>query len=156
MKKLFLLKSLVIAILSIILMINLSTYVFAEDTEPWDLESETNTSAGTNTSQNLSTNENGGLDFTESSNLTTEDNINTDTNISSNVESGNTQTEINYNEIMEGIEEPEINNTTEENTATNKLANTGLEDTSMYGVVIVLGIIVAIYSFKKIKEYNNL
>ena len=42
------------------------------------------------------------------------------------------------------------------NTSVNSLAYTGIENTSVLTVVMILGVIVAAYSFKKIKEYNNI
>ena len=66
------------------------------------------------------------------------------TNVASNsISTGNVTTNLNTN-------------TNTNNSSVNNLAYTGVENTSVLTVVMLLGVIVAVYSFKKIREYNNI
>lgn len=133
MRKSSLLKSLVVVVLSIVLVANLTSIVFADDnvnTDGWDSVDLTliNTNNATDTSTNTSTN-------TSTSTSTTNTPLNTNT--------GSATTTLNTSSS---------DNTN--NSSVNSLAYTGIEDNSVLAVVIVLGVIVAAYSFKKLKEYN--
>ena len=140
MKKTNLLKGIVIAMLSVVLVANLATYVFADDNLDWDtLSGNTSGNAAGNTAGNTSGNTSGnGIDFTNPES-------NTNTNSNNNTNSGSMSTYLNTN-----------NNTNTNENKANTLAYTGLGNTNAFAVVIVLGAIVAVYSFKKAKEYNSL
>ena len=138
MKKTNLLKGIVIAMLSVVLVANLATYVFADDNLDWDtLSGNASGNAAGNTAGNTSGNTSGnGIDFT---------NPESNTNSNNNTNSGSMSTYLNTN-----------NNTNTNENKANTLAYTGLGNTNAFTVVIVLGAIVAVYSFKKAKEYNSL
>lgn len=78
------------------------------------------------------------------------------TNVASNsISTGNTNAA--SNSISTGNVTTNLNtNTNTNNSSVNNLAYTGVENTSVLTVVMLLGVIVAVYSFKKIREYNNI
>jgi len=133
MKKSGLLKSLVVVLLSGVLVANLATFVFADDNLSWeDLSSDNNTNTeniANNTLEDNNTNLN-------SANNTVDNNTNYSTsgNLSTNLSTNSSNTNVNENK--------------------NELAYTGFADNSILPVMIVLGILVTVYSVKKIKEYN--
>ena len=136
MKKSSLLKSVVVIALSILLVANLVSVVFADDdTFGWDDPTITNSS-----SNNVSN--------TNTSNTNTSNTISNTNSITTNSITTNTS-------ITTENATTTLNTTTNESeNEVNSLAYTGIEDNSVLAVVIVLGVIVAAYSLKKIKEYN--
>ena len=130
MERTSLLKGLVVIVLSAILVANLVSVVFADnssvDADGWDTE----LSVVNNTTTNSSTNTSTGVSTT-----------NTTTNTSTNT--GSATTSLN------------TSNSNEENEV-NSLAYTGVESNSILAIVLVLGVIVATYSLKKVKEYNEI
>ncbi len=138
MRKLGLLKSLVVVGLSIALIASLVTVVRADNTTTTNTFSDWDTpitTTGNNTANTANTaNTNAGWTTPVTTNNTTNTNTNTNANVTT-VTMNTTKT-----------------NTNSENV--NSLAYTGIGDNSILAVVAVLGILVAGYSFKKVKEYN--
>ena len=136
MRKLGLLKSLVVVVLSVILVANLATVVKATSNttfSDWDTPMVTsNNTTNTNTNTNTNANTNTNTTFTNAL-------VNTNTTT-------NTNTTLNTN----------VNNTTNTNNAVNSLAYTGAESNTVLAVVVVIGLAVAAYSFKKVREYSKL
>ena len=138
MKKTSLLKVVVVIGLSLLLVANLVSVVLADDLN-WDDPITSNTATGTNTNTNTSN-----TSTTTNSISTPETTNSITTNTSGNTSySGSTTTTLNTS----------TNDTENE---VNKLAYTGIENNSMLVVVILIGVIAAGYSFKKIREYNNI
>lgn len=150
MEKSSLLKSLVVILLSGVLVLNLSSIVLADDNtnssySGWEnaTTSDTNdlnTNSNSNSFSNTGTNSNSNYNT-----LSTAD-TNSNTNSNSNYNTLNTNSNTNSNS----------NNASNENNNVDTLAYTGAADTSILAIVAVLGVIVAAYSFKKIREYNSL
>lgn len=150
MKKSSLLKSLVVILLSGVLVLNLSSIVLADDNtnssySGWEnaTTSDTNdlnTNSNSNSFSNTGTNSNSNYNT-----LSTAD-TNSNTNSNSNYNTLNTNSNTNSNS----------NNASNENNNVDTLAYTGAADTSILAIIAVLGVIVAAYSFKKIREYNSL
>ena len=150
MEKSSLLKSLVVILLSGVLVLNLSSIVLADDNtnssySGWENAptSETNylnTNSNSNSFSNTGTNSNSNYNT-----LSTAD-TNSNTNSNSNYNTLNTNSNSNSNS----------NNASNENNNVDTLAYTGAADTSILAIIAVLGVIVAAYSFKKIREYNSL
>lgn len=150
MKKSSLLKSLVVILLSGVLVLNLSSIVLADNNanssySGWEnaTTSDTNdlnTNSNSNSFSNTGTNSNSNYNT-----LSTAD-TNSNTNSNSNYNTLNTNSNTNSNS----------NNASNENNNVDTLAYTGAADTSILAIVAVLGVIVAAYSFKKIREYNSL
>ncbi len=141
MKKISLLKGLVAIVLSLVLVVSLSSFVFADDNsfdvDGWDTPATTNnaidngtTNDATNTGSDTATN-----DWASP--------IETNTNTSTNTNTGSATTTLDTND-------------TNEDNEVNSLAYTGIEDTNFLAIFVVLSVIVAAYSFKKVKEYNTL
>ena len=148
MKKTSLLKVVVVIGLSLLLVANLVSVVFADDSDwidPDPIASNTTNNTISNTISNTSTNSNTSNNSTITNSITTPEPINSiTTNTSNNTSySGGTTTTLN---TSTNDTENEVNN----------LAYTGIENNSMLVVVILIGVIAAGYSFKKIKEYNNI
>ena len=106
----------------------------------------------TSTSGNTNTADDWGLNDDGFENAITE-------NTTANNTSNNTANNISNNVVDNTFNVS--NNTTSNNTTTtsnsNSLAKTGIEDSKgIVSVIIVISGIVAIYSFKKIREYNNM
>ena len=140
MKKTSLLKVVVVIGLSLLLVANLVSVVLADDLN-WDDPITSNTATGTNTNTNTNTSN---TSTTTNSISTPETTNSITTNTSGNTSySGSTTTTLN---TSTNDTENEVNN----------LAYTGIENNSMLVVVILIGVIAAGYSFKKIKEYNNI
>lgn len=142
MKRTSLLKGLVVILLSAVLVANLTSLVFADDNtfDSWDSPANTTTNTATDNTMTNSA--------TDTSNTNTNDwsgaietNTSTNTDTYTNTNTGSATTTLNTDD-------------TNENNSVNSLAYTGIEDTSILAVFAVLGVIVAAYSFKKIKEYN--
>jgi len=146
MKKTSLLKVVVVIGLSLLLVANLVSVVFADDLN-WDDPTTTNSAANTatNTAANTATGTNTSNTSTTTNSISTPETTNSITTNTSNNSSfsGSTTTTLN---TSTNDTENEVNN----------LAYTGIENNSMLLVVILIGAIVAGYSFKKIKEYNNI
>ncbi len=146
MKKTSLLKVVVVIGLSLLLVANLVSVVFADDSDWIDpVAPNTTNNTTNNTTSNTSTNSNTSNNSTITNSITTPEPINSiTTNTSNNTSySGGTTTTLN---TSTNDTENEVNN----------LAYTGIENNSMLVVVILIGVIAAGYSFKKIKEYNNI
>lgn len=150
MKKSSLLKSLVVILLSGVLVLNLSSIVLADNNanssySGWEnaTTSDTNdlnTNSNSNSFSNTGTNSNSNYNT-----LSTAD-TNSNTNSNSNYNTLNSNSNSNSNS----------NNASNENNNVDTLAYTGAADTSILAIIAVLGVIVAAYSFKKIREYNSL
>lgn len=150
MEKSSLLKSLVVILLSGVLVLNLSSIVLADNNanssySGWEnaTTSDTNdlnTNSNSNSFSNTGTNSNSNYNT-----LSTAD-TNSNTNSNSNYNTLNTNSNTNSNS----------NNASNENNNVDTLAYTGAADTSILAIIAVLGVIVAAYSFKKIREYNSL
>ena len=146
MKKTSLLKVVVVIGLSLLLVANLVSVVFADDSDWIDpVAPNTTNNTTNNTTSNTSTNSNTSNNSTITNSITTPEPINSiTTNTSNNTSySGGTTTTLN---TSTNDTENEVNN----------LAYTGIENNSMLVVVILIGVIAAGYSFKKIKEYNKI
>ena len=139
MEKSSLLKSLVVILLSGVLVLNLSSIVLADD----------NTNSSYSGWENAPTSETNDLNTNSNSNSFS----NTGTNSNSNYNTlGTTDTNSNTNSNSNS----NSNNASNENNNVDTLAYTGAADTSILAIIAVLGVIVAAYSFKKIREYNSL
>ena len=140
MKKVRLLKSFVVIGLSIILLINLATVVFGADSNTYS-EWDAPTTLDSNSTNNASV-----ID----TNSTTNSSI-SDWNVV-----GTNNTTANTTNVVE-VEPLNIyENAENTNSNVNSLAYTGVESNSILAVLLIGGVAVAIYSFKKVKEYNNL
>lgn len=150
MEKSSLLKSLVVILLSGVLVLNLSSIVLADDNTnssysgwenaPTSETNDLNTNSNSNSFSNTGTNSNSNYNT-----LSTAD-TNSNTNSNSNYNTLNSNSNSNSNS----------NNASNENNNVDTLAYTGAADTSILAIIAVLGVIVAAYSFKKIREYNSL
>ena len=157
-----LLKVVLVIVLSVLLIANLASVVFAADdsfASAWEDNAETPvvTSAGTDsTGTTTGTDSTGTTTGTDSTGTTTStgttdttgtisgtDTTSTDT--SSSISTGSATTTLSTNE-----DEDENKN------EVHSLAYTGIEDNKILPVVIVFGAIVAGYSLKKVREYNNI
>lgn len=164
------LKIVLVGLLSVVIMFALSNYniVRADDADGiWGTSTEsTSTSDNTNTgsttpsntnTENTSTTGNtntdddwGTIDDDFENAITENTQTNNATNNSSNNTANNTNSTFNVS-----------NNTANNNASTtsnsNSLAKTGIEDSKgTVAVILVVCGIVAIYSFKKVREYNNM
>ena len=146
MKRTSLLKGLVVIVLSLLLVANVTSLVFADDNsfDDWDTP---NTSASGSTSESASGSASGSASDTDTENIfvDTTNNVSTN-NISTNT--GSATTTLSTDNTEEDDEDDEENEV-------NSLAYTGIEDTNFLALFVVIGVIVAAYSFKKIKEYNK-
>lgn len=152
MNKTKLLKVVVVIGLSLLLVANLASVVFADDaTYGWDDPTATSTQTNTtsNTTSNTATSNTYSNTASTTNSLTT--NITTETTGStSNTNTSNTS-------ISTGNATTTLNTSTNETSKeVNSLAYTGVESNSVLVVVILIGAIVAGYSLKKVKEYNNI
>ena len=152
MNKTKLLKVVVVIGLSLLLVANLASIVFADDaTYGWDDPTATSTQANTssNTTSNTATSNTYSNTASTTNSLTT--NITTETTGStSNTNTSNTS-------ISTGNATTTLNTSTNETSnEVNSLAYTGVESNSVLVVIILIGAIVAGYSLKKVKEYNNI
>ena len=143
MKKSSLLKLVVVIALSLLLVASLVSVVFADDaTFGWDDPTITNTSS-TNTSNTS----------TSSTNTSNTNTINNTSSITTNSITTNTS---NTSISTENATTTLNTSTNDSENEVNSLAYTGVENNSFLVVVILLGAIVAGYSLKKVKEYNNI
>lgn len=144
MKKSSLLKLVVVIALSLLLVASLVSVVFADDaTFGWDDPTITNTSS-TNTSNTSTSN-------TNTSNTNT---INNTSSITTNSITTNTSnTSISTENAITTLN---TTSTNESENEVNSLAYTGIENNSFLVVVILVGAMIAGYSLKKVKEYNNI
>jgi len=153
MEKSSLLKSLVVILLSGVLVLNLSSIVLADDNtnssySGWENATTSNTN-DLNTNSNSNSFSNTGTNSNSNYNTLGTTDTNSNTNSNSNYNSYNTlNTNSNSNSNS--------NNASNENNNVDTLAYTGAADTSILAIIAVLGVIVAAYSFKKIREYNSL
>ena len=150
MKKSSLLKSLVVILLSGVLVLNLSSIVLADDNtnssySGWENATTSNTN-DLNTNSNSNSFSNTGTNSNSNYNTLSTADTNSNTNSNSNYNTLNTNSNSNSNS----------NNASNENNNVDTLAYTGAADTSILAIIAVLGVIVAAYSFKKIREYNSL
>ena len=150
MEKSSLLKSLVVILLSGVLVLNLSSIVLADDNtnssySGWENATTSNTN-DLNTNSNSNSFSNTGTNSNSNYNTLSTADTNSNTNSNSNYNTLNTNSNSNSNS----------NNASNENNNVDTLAYTGAADTSILAIIAVLGVIVAAYSFKKIREYNSL
>lgn len=134
MRRFGLLKSLVVIILSLALIASFTTVFAADDANAtWDWDTEPVNEVPANATNTANTN-------------TALDNIN--------IVENNTTNELTTNLNTNLVEDDENETENEENV--NSLAYTGAESNSILAIAVVLGTIVAVYSFKKVREYNSL
>ena len=150
MEKSSLLKSLVVILLSGVLVLNLSSIVLADNNanssySGWENATTSDTN-DLNTNSNSNSFSNAGTNSNSNYNTLSTADTNSNTNSNSNYNTLNTNSNTNSNS----------NNASNENNNVDTLAYTGAADTSILAIVAVLGVIVAAYSFKKIREYNSL
>ena len=146
MKKSSLLKLVVVIALSLLLVVNLASVVFADDaTFGWDDPTITNEAAANTSATNTSTNTTNTATTNTSTNTTNTTTTNITTNTSNtSISTGNAITTLN------------TTSTNESENEVNSLAYTGIENNSFLVVVILVGAMIAGYSLKKVKEYNNI
>ena len=146
MKNSSLVRVLVVVGVSALLIANLLSVVSAtDDFSNWEGPNVVNTAAdntSTNSSDVSTTNTVRNDTSTNSVDITTVDTSNTN---NSSISTGSATTTLNTS----------TDNTNEKNEV-NSLAYTGIEDTNILAVVIILGAIIAGYSLKKVRDYNNL
>lgn len=143
MKKSSLFKITIVLGLSLMVIMSLTNLVLATSDDEFDwnnavvvnsTDDDTNT---TNTADDNTTN-------------TADDNTTNTTGTNSTNDTNST----NGTNISNSVANNVSNNTS--NTSTNDLADTGIGNTNMIiALVVVVGLGVAIYSYKRIKEYNN-
>lgn len=163
MKKLSLSKVLLVSVLSVLLTANMVSVVFAaDDFSGWGEDPTASTSTGTSATDSTTSTTDGtttgtattgtattgttsttGTDATGTTTTGTTSTTSTDTTTSSIDGTRSATTTLDTDD-----EEKDENNV-------NSLAYTGIEDSNVLPVVIVIGAIVAGYSFRKIREYNN-
>lgn len=136
MRKSNLFKIFVVMGLSLILVANLFNVVFADDDDLdlWDSPNE--------------------VEVTTPSNSTTDNTNNTQSNSSSINEENNVP--LNTEGITTSLDNTNEKDENENNSNVNSLVYAGVEDTSVLFVVILIGAVVAGYSFKKVRDYNNI
>ena len=161
MKKLGLLKVVLVIVLSLLLVANISSVVFAaDDSTSWDdptasssgstgatgaTGSSTDTTDGTTATGTSTTDGTTTSSTIDSSTSTSTDTSATDTSSSSSLSTGSATTTLDTNE-----------NENQDQNEVNSLAYTGAENTNILAIVIVIGAIVAGYSLRKLREYNNI
>ena len=143
MKKSNLLKSVVVIGLSLLLIVNLASVVLADDaTFGWDDPTITNQAATNTATTNTAATNTATTNTTDTTNFTTPDLTTNTSNTSLNT--GNATTTLN------------TTSTNETENEVNSLAYTGIENNSFLVVIILIGAMIAGYSLKKVKEYNNI
>ena len=142
MNKTKLLKLIVVIGLSLLLVANLASVVFADDaTYGWDDPTASSTGSSSSTGNTSGTTGNTG---------------NTAGTASTNISTGSTSN-VSNSSISTGTATTTLNTSSDNsNNSVNTLAYTGAESNSVLVVVILVGAIVAGYSLKKVKEYNNI
>ena len=135
------LKLISMILVSLLLIVALSTAVFADNEEANDIWSEP-TNTETNTTNNTDNTDTGFNDITLNTNNTEVNTYDNSLNVENNEEEEDNNTYSNTNYTTKNTE---------------NLAETGLGNSaSIIAVISVLAIVVAIYSAKKINDYNNL
>ena len=160
MNKIRLFKVVLVVVLSVLLVMNLTSVVFAADDLTTDWENAgtpVDGSASTGTTGTDSTTGTTGTDSTtgtttgiETSGTTSTDTTGTSTTTTdstSSISTGSATTTLSTNEDE---------NEDESKNEVNSLAYTGIEDNTVLPVVIVIGAVVAGYSLKKLRDYNNI
>ena len=151
MKKTSFLKLLSVVFLTIMLVFNIVTVVRADDEDDawgdWDTPTVT---SNTTTTPTPTTEENSAININDT-NSTTYGNVYDSTNSATN-NTANTS----YNAIIALNTTNSYGNEVDNNTNVNSLAYTGTENNSILAVVFVAGIVIAIYSLKKINYYKSL
>ena len=153
MKKTSLLKILVVFVLSLILVVSLGKVVLGADNDPFDWDAPSIEGNNSSTGNNSATGNN-----SSTGNSSTAGNTSNNSFGSSVVENEQNNTDISTNSgtLTTNLNTSDDNNNVNNNSNVNSLAYTGIEDNSVLAIVIVLGVIVAAYSFKKVKDYNSL
>ncbi len=149
MSKSNLLKVVVVIGLSLLLVANLASVVLADDaTYGWDDPTATTTQTNTtNTTTNTAT---GNTTYSNTASTTNSSTTNITTATTGSTSNTNTS-------ISTGNATTTLNTSTNETSnEVNSLAYTGVESNSVLVVVILVGAIIAGYSLKKVKEYNNI
>lgn len=140
MKNIKILKKLVVVMLSLVFVLACSNVAFAADDDIFtDLSNTNNSTTGGNT---LTENNTNNTNNTNTAPLTTNSNTNTG-NTNTNSNTGNTNTK---------------NVSTNRNVSnTDELAKTGLSNTgSIIALIVVVCVVSAIYSYKKVSDYKKL
>ena len=172
MKKSGLLKVVLVIVLSLLMVANITSVVFAaDDFSGWDdptaggssstgttgstTDGTTATGTGTTDGTTTGTTTTGTTDGTTAtttatttttdSSSTSTDTSATDTSSSSSLSTGSATTTLDTNE-----------NENQNQNEVNSLAYTGVENTNVLAIVILIGAIVAGYSLRKLREYNNI
>lgn len=168
MKKSGLLKVVLVIVLSLLMVANITSVVFAaDDFSGWDdptaggssstgttgstTDGTTATGTGTTDGTTTGTTTTGTTDGTTATTTTTDstststDTSATDTSSSSSLSTGSATTTLDTNE-----------NENQNQNEVNSLAYTGVENTNVLAIVILIGAIVAGYSLRKLREYNNI
>ena len=130
MKKTNILKILIVSIVSIIFIVNIASYVYADNDDLWedaDTAQTDNNTTGTGTSS---------------------------ADVVDPLEENNTTT--NASSYTTNLNEDDDNWAETNNNTAETMPKTGIEDNSLVFVVIVISLIVAGYSYKKLSDYNNL
>ena len=136
--------------LSLVFMLSMANMVFAADGNGLDQFFTTNTLNSNNTTTNNTTTNSSDDGFTDLTSQNTSNTVNT-TNITNNTSSGivNTTTNNTINTTNNTAVNRSVSNT-------NTLASTGLADNGALVLVVLVSIISAIYSFKKINDYKKI
>lgn len=163
MKKSGLLKVVLVIVLSLLMVANITSVVFAaDDFSGWDdptaggssstgttgstTDGTTATGTGTTDGTTTGTTTTGTTDGTTATTTTTDSSsTSTDTSSSSSLSTGSATTTLDTNE-----------NENQNQNEVNSLAYTGVENTNVLAIVILIGAIVAGYSLRKLREYNNI
>ena len=157
MKKSGLLKVVLVIVLSLLLVANITSVVFADDVSSAEWEdpmattgssadatgASADSSTGSTTDGTTATGTSSTDGTTAATDSTSTGTDTTDTSSSSSLSTGSATTTLDSNENEEGNE-------------VNSLAYTGIENTNFLAIVIVIGAIVAGYSLRKLREYNNI
>ena len=156
MKKSFLLKGVLVFVLSLVLVANLASVVRADDfSSVWD-DPTTGTATGTDSTGGTSTADDTTTDGTSTTGTVTTDGTTTGTTDST-ATGTDTSTTDDTSSISTGSATTTLDtNDDESENEVNSLAYTGIESNSVLPVVIIIGAIVAGYSLRKIREYNNI
>ena len=156
MNKTKLLKVVVVIGLSLLLVANLASIVFADDaTYGWDDPTATSTQANTSSNTTSNTTSNTATSNTYSNTASTTNSLTT--NITTETTGSTSNTNTSNTSISTGNATTTLNTSTNETSnEVNSLAYTGVESNSVLVVIILIGAIVAGYSLKKVKEYNNI
>ena len=137
MKELKMVKKLIIIMLSVVLIIALSNFVYAADEDPFLELTATNTNSDTNTT-----------------NTDTSNSLFTNTQNANTSNSGSLTTNTNTNTSLVTNTDNSVNRNV---TNTDTLAKTGLSDSNgIVALIVILCAVSAIYSYKKVNDYKKL